>query len=367
MSLIRARLRGRVSGLTMIELMIALTIAMLLIAALAAMYGTNVKTRNEIERSHRQIENGRYAVQLLRDDIQLAGYWGEYDMRSYTLVGTVPVSIPEVPNICVTHQWSPSQVAGLDDGIAADRDNDGDVDGLDYLISVAPIHVQGIDDIASGTVPACLTGEDVRLGTDVIVIRRLHTCEAGTTDCPLTAGAPYFQASQCQDQIDAGLTAIPPVYFGNLYQLRANATGLADFTRQTRQCVSTARTPVRRWVTHIYFIANNNLPGDGIPTLKRREIQAGGWTTVPLVEGIEDIQYEYGQGVATPTTVTGWLNTTTVRAFLLSRSLTPQAGYRDTNTYQLGSDKAIAAQNDAYKRQIFETLIQLRNPAARLQ
>lgn len=357
--------RRREAGLTMIELMIAVTVALVLLAALAAMYGTNVKARNEIERSHRQIENGRYAVQLLRDDLQLAGFWGEYDMRGYTLIGTVPPSIPAVPDVCVTHLDGPADLPG--DGIAADRDADGDVDGLDYLMTVAPVHVQGFDDVAAGTLPSCLAGQGVREGTDVVVVRRLLTCAAGDTDCPFSEGAPYFQASQCQDQIDAGLTAIPPAYFGNLYQLRTDATGVAGFTRQTRLCDSTQTTPVRRWVTHIYFVSNNNVGSDGIPTLKRRELLADGWTTVSLVEGIEDIQYEYGQGAAMPTTVAEWLNTTTVRAFLLSRSIQPQTGYQDVNTYQLGPDKAIAAPNDAYKRQVFETLIQLRNPAARLQ
>ena len=46
---------------------------------------------------------------------------------------------------------------------------------------------------------------------------------------------------------------------------------------------------------HIYFIANNNDPGDGVPTLKRAELGTNGtFSIVPLVEGIENLQFEYG-------------------------------------------------------------------------
>ena len=56
--------------------------------------------------------------------------------------------------------------------------------------------------------------------------------------------------------------------------------------------------------THIYFIANNDKPGDGIPTLKRAELGPGAFTIVPLVEGVENLQLEYGLDTAVPTTGT---------------------------------------------------------------
>src|SRR3546814_6579575 len=45
---------------------------------------------------------------------------------------------------------------------------------------------------------------------------------------------------------------------------------------------------------HIYFLANNDKPGDGIHTLKRAELGAAGFTIVPLVEGIDALQFEFG-------------------------------------------------------------------------
>src|SRR5204863_10118257 len=117
------------------------------------------------------------------------------------------------------------------------------------------------------------------------------------------------------------------------------------FTLHQHDCATVA--PLRAYVMHIYFVANNNNPGDGVPTLKRAEWDpaAGAFTTVPLVEGIENLQFEYaldttplpnGDSIpdavgadpgtyngcaADPCYIANWVNTMTVKVHLLSRSL----------------------------------------------
>ena len=76
----------------------------------------------------------------------------------------------------------------------------------------------------------------------------------------------------------------------------------ASMTRHMRDCTATAGSgtlaAIRYLQIHIYFVANNDQAGDGIPTLKRVEIGNQGGTlaplTVPLVEGVENLQMEYG-------------------------------------------------------------------------
>src|SRR5262249_62300030 len=73
-------------------------------------------------------------------------------------------------------------------------------------------------------------------------------------------------------------------------------------TKHKKDCATAA--DLRRFVTRIYFIANNDNPGDGIPTLKRSELIGAGapcavpgancFSVVPLVGGIENMQLEYG-------------------------------------------------------------------------
>src|SRR3546814_6299080 len=69
-------------------------------------------------------------------------------------------------------------------------------------------------------------------------------------------------------------------------------TTATNLNRTKRDC-STAASK-RRFLVHIYFLANNDKPGDGIHTLKRAELGAAGFTIVPLVEGIDALQFEFG-------------------------------------------------------------------------
>jgi type IV pilus assembly protein PilW len=156
-------------GVTLIELMIAMVVALVLLAGLAAMYGSSVKARNEIERTNRQIENGRYAIQLLRDDIQLAGFFGELNM-----VDTPPPLPGALPDVCVTHLSTlPS-----DGVVAADATFDTQLDALDYLAVSMNIHVQGFDNVNPTALTGCLAGIDLKPDTDIVVVRRVLTCDA---------------------------------------------------------------------------------------------------------------------------------------------------------------------------------------------
>jgi type IV pilus assembly protein PilW len=364
---------NRQLGLTLVELMIAVTIALLLLAALGAMYGSSVKARNEVERTNRQIENGRYAIQMLRDDIQLAGFWGEYKIGDFANEDlAAPGSVPNVlPDFCVTHEDAhPDDGLGPVDGDGAPVDvtGDGAADGLDYLAASMPMHVQGIDEVNSAALPSCL---GAALGivpeTDIIVVRRLLSCALGDAACPVRADAPYMQVSLCDNEINQ----VPPV--GWRFRL---SDDVADLTLTDRSCTAGNLAPRRRYVTHIYFVSSFSVTaGDGIPTLKRRELVAGGWQTQSLVEGIEDLQFEYGRDtdgdgipdlyVDEPATAAEWADVMAVRVHLLSRSVDrARPGYVDNNTYVLGS-REVDAPGDAYVRQVFQTLVQIRNAAGR--
>ena len=121
--------------------------------------------RRDMERTGRQIENGRFAVQLLADDIVNAGYFGEFDPRD---VGP-PTTRPDP---CSTS--------------AADMKN------------MVLMHVQGY--AAGATQPSCIS--DVRTGTAVIAIRRTATCIAGDTNCDAAAaGQIYFQSTLCNTEL----------------------------------------------------------------------------------------------------------------------------------------------------------------------
>lgn len=352
-------------GHTIIEMMIAITLGMLIVAGLATVFAQNSQARYEIERANQQTENGRYAMQLLTDDLRNAGYLAEFDPSVLPTPATKP-------DPCLTT--------------------------LAALNTALPISVQGYDNGASA--PSCLS--DVRTGTDIVVVRRASTCAVGDTGCDAVISGnvvPYFQASACNSATElSSLTANG----GDFYLLSTASTGSPDFTtvnvrRQNKDCLSSA--PYQQYRVHIYFIANNDQSGDGIPTLKRAELgklPGGtlGFNIVPLVEGIENLQIEYGVDTAAPSTgapavftanpdsypaatpcapatcVGYWRNTVAAKINMLVRSTTATWGYSDYKTYTLGlkadgTANAFGPFPDGYKRHVFTSVVRLNNTSGR--
>jgi type IV pilus assembly protein PilW len=334
--------------------MIGITIGLLVLAATTTLFVANSRARQEREKTSQQIENGRYASQLLTGDLRLTGYYGEF---SPTVLAT-PATLPDP---------SATDVASLTSAMA--------------------LPIQGYDDGAG--LPAGLTTllTDLRAGTDVLVVRRTSACVAGATGCDAidTSKYTYFQTTLCQNQI-SNLPAASQFLIG---------TTEATFTSSNPAVTGAASPPAflakkdcatpavqRGYYTRIYFVANDNQPGDGIPTLMVAELGAGAFAVSPIVAGIEQLQLEYGldtDGDGTPDTYTGapanagaWRQVTAVKVHVLARNLQTSGGFTDTRTYVLGLNSAGANNvfgpyNDGYKRHAYSTTVRLDDVAGRLE
>lgn len=339
------------TGYTLIELMIAITLGLILLAGVATIFVQNNRSFNEIDRANQQVENGRYALQILADDLSNAGYLAEFNPN---LITTTPTVKPDVCDFTLTD-----------------------------LVDALPFAIQGYDNPATVNVPDCLS--DVRDGTDILVVRRVSNCAVGDTGCDaVIAGAPYFQASTCGSSTELSSSDVT-----NFYKLD---TDTANLTLHKKDCdptngVAGTVAPYHQYLTHIYFIANNDKAGDGIPTLKRAELGSGGFTIVPMVDGVENMQIEYGIDEdidGTPKTYTAdpdslnactedtsppcttyWRNTVSAKIYLLVRSTTTSTGYSTTKTYNLGLDNTVGPFSDAYKRHVYQSVVRLNNVAGR--
>jgi type IV pilus assembly protein PilW len=150
--------------------------------------------------------------------------------------------------------------------------------------------------------------------------------------------------------------------------------------------------PVRQYHVYIYYVAPCSIAtgsngtcaaGDApLPTLKRVELQAGGMSNpVPLVEGIENVQYEYGLDtnndgdantfVAKPTSVAQWAQVVAVRVYVLARNADTTAGYTDTKTYSFGTNSNgtpnTATPGGGYRRHLYTALVRVNNVSQRLE
>ena len=340
-------------GFTLVELMIAMGLSLMILAGLVTVFVNNSNTRKEIERTTRQIENGRYAIELLSNNLILAGFYAEFDPSTLP----DPGSVPEACSTDLTDDNKRAQALALP--------------------------IQGYRSATTATAGLdCLT--DLKDNTDVVVVRRTGTCIAGATDCgdPLTSGDYYyFQASLCTPTTGNAELAGTVTDAYRLLTTTAT-TSLNRHRRCTASpcvCANAPFADIRRYHTHIYFVANNSVGADGVPTLKRAELTGGGWTIVPLVEGIENLKLEYGIDSApaigdgmpdeytpTPDTVANWRNVTSVKLYLLARNTEPSPGYTNSKTYTLGSDTPPdQPYTDAYRRHVFSTTVKLANVAGR--
>ena len=70
-------------GLSLLELMIALTIGLGLLAGLTTVFVNSSRSHTELARASQQIENGRFAIQTLQENIWHAGYYGRKSGKGF--------------------------------------------------------------------------------------------------------------------------------------------------------------------------------------------------------------------------------------------------------------------------------------------
>jgi len=331
---------ARQAGLTLVELMVAITLGLMILSGVLTVFFNTSAARNEVERTSRQIENGRHAVQILSTDLRLAGFFGEFDPGSVA----APTALPADPCSLAAADWQ------------------------QWL----PFHVLGFDNAGFASANCALP--NLKPGTDVVLLRRARTCLAGGPGCDVVAaGMPYVQVSLCASE------ATP---------LKIGLEGGTTFDLKSKDCAGAAER--RQYYTHIYFVSTDNGIGDAVPTLMRLELTGSGWSAVPLVEGIEEFQVEYGLDsdgdgapdayVANPSDwpkgacmgacpANNWLNVVTVRFHLLARNLDASPSYTDTKTYELGLDDngnpVTFTPGGSYRRHVYGGVVRIVNAAGR--
>lgn len=323
-------------GFTLIEMMVAMTLMLLVLGVLAALFGGTSGSRSEVERSGRLAEDAAYALDLLTDEVRLAGYFAETNLTGVAW---------QVPDPCATVLVSQGwQVAPFN----------------------APVAIMGYR--PADLEPACITNR--KAGTAILVLRHVSV---DTTPIAAANGKPFLQVSKCNTD---------PAQF-----VYADATG--NFTLRKLDCATTA--DVRQAVVRSYYVSTCNDCGkDTIPTLKRAELVGNAIEIQPLVEGIENLQVMYGfdidgdgnadeylpglSGVAGAPD-NDWSNVVSARVYVLGRSTDISPGYKDqSKQFYMGLGSVLdytdnsnytAVANDAYKRVQLSALARLNNMAGR--
>lgn len=343
-------------GFSLIELMIAMAVGSIIAAALVVVFIYAMNTNREQFRAAQQIENGRFAIDQLVNDLRLAGYYGEF-----TTLPAIPAALPD-----------PCTVPAQDNITEATASPFGN-----YVQGYAAADLTSLP-----TVPAScsslLTAATLRAGSDIVVVRRLET--KPLLDPPVTAASVSSTSAEVYAQTTSQQMSIQHGS-GAALDGTKNATGAAtglmlrkDFSQPTVAGIRpTTAAYIRKVHVHVYFVANCKIGSgadgqctatdnadrvNGIPTLKRLELVAASGTQkmqiVPLAEGIEFLKVRYGLDTASTIagkTVDGsvdslvpaasvaladWQNVVLAEVRVLAMNSEASTSYSDTKSYDLG-------------------------------
>jgi type IV pilus assembly protein PilW len=331
--------------------MVALAIASLLLIALTVMFINTSNARGELDKASRQIESGRYAMQILADEIRHAGYYGALsNAPSTTLVA--------IPDGCAT------AVATMQNSLALP------IQGYAGASSAANLHVGNL---------ACINAAaGYKPNTGVLVVRRADTTISATAP---TTGYFNIQVSGCAG--DAARYVLEADTAVGSFTLHSNgAPGCTPITGAPAAKIA----PVYQRIYYISTCSGTDCSASGadaVPTLKRIEITpTGASAPKAIVDGIENLQFDYGidttaggdgtpdvytntaaHAATTPSSIAEWQNVMSVRVHLLARNLDASAAFTDIKTYTLGP--ASVTPGGSFRRHAYNELIRLNNPSGR--
>ncbi len=329
-------------GFTIMELMVALTVGMLILVALSSVMVTSVGTRSSGDRNAQLQTNARFALDVLRRDVQHAGYTGRLVYR------------PQADDLG-NEAWTKSPVTIT----TACSTNTG----------ILRWPVEGSNN--TNSFPGCIPAAEYVANTDVLLVRHAGANPVSISPEQRVANTLYF--------------------YSNPKELPAkNFTGLGTSTPSG--AVTDGIYPVEE---NIYYIRPWSFSATEVPMIpalvrKRLGAAAGGPkvggddgngiigdTAELIASGVENMQIQYGMAVPgatnpafsyqkfdtafiSPSNPVNMIDTLqTVQIWLLVRAPTIEPGYKNSTTYTLAGI-AQPAMNDGYRRTLINSVIQVR-------
>ncbi len=312
---------ARAGGFSLIELMVAIVVALLLLGGVIQVYLSSKQSFDAQDRLARMQEGGRIAMDIITTDLRRAGYWGgNADLATH--VGDPGPAVPAL-NCANNNTWGRM---------------------IDWRVS-------GLNNTNAGYV-ACVPG--YQAGSDILTVR--YSGPALTGAVPNNGGL-YLRGTMFVGWVMTGSAQNQP---GNTPP--AEILNAADHLQPV----------VRPLVSNAYYIGDSGRvcqSGDAIPALFRVRLNpdTGNPVSEELVSGAEQLQVRYLLNDtyvdANAVAAADWPNVSAVRVWLLMRGECPEFGLGNDATYTMG-DVTVPAAPD-FRRQLYVSTVMLRNNIVR--
>jgi type IV pilus assembly protein PilW len=299
--------RQRIRGLSLIELLVAITIGGLLIFGATQIYVDSRKTYDINETAARLQETARFAMSVIEPDIRMANYWGL--VKGSGSIGN------QTPRSAAT---------------GGGPDNCGVNFARDLTLSIEGSN--GGEDFACADYV-----DDVADDADTLTVRRASTA-------PGSAGTGRLKI--CSTRI--------------MGELVTDASG----------CTAAPAGQVNDLIVNSYYVSPNSTGRPGIPSLRRVALVSGpAFVDEEIISGVEDMQIQFGvdptgmsgqaRKYVNPDEVAAGEQIVSVRLWLLVRAETPEVGFTDNRSYSYGD--RVYEPNDGFRRLLVSRTIQVRN------
>ena len=314
-------------GFSMVELMIAMVITLILLAGIGQIFLSSKKSYTIQGSLSRIQESGRYAMDVLTQDLRRAGYWGG-NADNTAITGT----LAQVAEAGTCASASTNWALSLDKKVFGLNDSRG----------------------TYGCLPATTLPPQ-----DILVVRYAAPWQVGGTTTPAFLDDHFYLRSS--------------LFEGRLF------TGEDNGDAENQITAAAVRTS--ELIGRAYFInpatntATNRCGGGTVPSLYRLGLVNGTPTVEEIAYGVENLQVQYGidnfpAGLgdgsvdsfvdAFDPADANWDRVVAVRIWLLVRAECPDTGYTNSTIYSMaGAD--LPAFNDSYRRKLYSSTVQLRN------
>ena len=309
-------------GFSLIELFIALAVGLGLLAGVLSVFVSMKTTTKETSTYGELQENGRFALNVLSDDLLRQDFWGDY-------VGTF-------------------DLANLNNVTLGAPGNDCQGDGINNAtFPVATGHFRtlwGETTAAANPMGCFATSAAAKVGSDILQLKRVVSTPVLPAD--ISADNYYLITNISDGELFDGGATIPTVDNSQIWEYQH----------------------------HVYYVTEQVQGTISVPVLMQGRL-TNSMTFSPIIDGIELIRFMYGvdttdDGIvnafisANNMTEALWNNATNsnilaVKVFVLARSVLPDNKYTNNNTYQLG-DLSFTP-NDNFRRLLFSSTVTLFN------
>ena len=364
--------RNAERGVTLIEMMVAITVGLILLAGIIELFVSNKQAYRIQEGTNALNEGARYVLNQLTYDVRMAGHWGG---------------------------------ASRNGGAAGNATNEGGTfsggtapaNDCAQSPALSTLGIQGFDGGANSPL-SCIAAGDYQANTDILIVRfggaeRVITAKA--------AAKPNTQFVRTNEYMRAEIRD-GSKFSGNSYQsiVTATSVGTTDLAIETgthtTQITATYLLDVAYYFVRRCASQSNGTAGvcdngdDTTPTLTRLVLRDGVLVQEDLMAGVEKFEVTYGidttptdnnpvatsfVNAAAVTAANNWDNVSEVRFSLVLRNSERDPTYTDTKPYVLYGGGALGAgvsytppsnanpllNAQKFLRKVFNSTVQVRN------